>query len=198
MNIKSAEVNRKLVHLLSLVIPFIYYFTNKSIAVAFVSITFIILTSWDVLRLNNNNKIFSVINNIFLRKSEVKRLSGSFFFISACLIGVIFFGKYVFILSVCILIISDTFAALVGINYGKHKIYNKSLEGGLAFFITGLLVIILVNLLFNKPVLSISCLIALIVSTVAELYSYKLKINDNFLILVVFGCTYYFVNFFIM
>lgn len=198
MYIKSAEVNRKLVHLVSLVIPILYYFTSKSIAIIFISVVFVILTCWDIIRLNNNCKFFTVINNLFLRKSESKRLSGAFFFILACLIGVICFGKYVFILSVCILIISDTFAALAGINFGRHKIYNKSVEGSLAFFCSGLFVIILVNLIFNNSILNTACVVALIVTTLAELYASKLKINDNFLIIIVFSCIYYFVNYFIM
>ena len=64
-------------------------------------------------------------------------------------------------------------AALVGIKYGKTNLFNKTLEGSMAFFITTLIII---HLLIEIPIyLTIIC--SLII-TFVELLSFK-KINDN-------------------
>lgn len=191
MNFKSPEFTRKLVHLTSLIIPIIYYFVSKNTAIIALSILFITFAIWDIIRLKNSCAIISYCNKTFMRDKEKNKLSGAFYFTLACLLGVIFFSKYVFILSVTILVICDTIAALVGINWGKHKIYNKSLEGSIAFFIAGLIVIAVVNLIFNLPLINLTLLISLLITTLAELLSSKLRADDNLLIVLVFGVSYY-------
>ena len=74
--------------------------------------------------------------------------------------------------------ISDSFAAIVGLKYGKTKIYkNKSLEGSTAFFITSVVIII-----FFLPSLKIiSIFIIAFGATLAELFASH-RINDNLVV----------------
>ena len=77
--------------------------------------------------------------------------------------------------SLLVMSISDSFAAIIGIKYGKTKIYrDKSLEGSFAFLGATLII-----LSFFVPGLSIFKLALIsIVLTFVELFSFHL-FNDN-------------------
>ena len=81
-----------------------------------------------------------------LRKHEVNSkqitLSGATYVLIAALVTVIFFPKVFVILGIAVLIFGDIFAALIGRKFGKHKFLFKSLEGTLAFFVFGSLVML--------------------------------------------------------
>tara|TARA_B110000116_G_C16568725_1_gene460886 strand:- start:179 stop:445 length:267 start_codon:yes stop_codon:yes gene_type:complete len=74
--------------------------------------------------------------------------------------------------------ISDSFAAIIGLRYGKTKLYKKkSLEGSTAFFITSVAIII-----FFLPSLKIiSIFIIAFSATLAELFASH-RINDNLIV----------------
>jgi dolichol kinase len=71
-----------------------------------------------------------------------KNLNGATYVLLSALICVIIFPKVIFITAFSILIISDTFAALVGRRYGKRKFLAKSLEGTLTFFFSASIVVL--------------------------------------------------------
>ena len=80
--------------------------------------------------------------------------------------------------SLLIMTISDSFAAIIGIKYGKTKLYqNKSLEGSFSFFITAFIILVL---FIPNLYLFYLILISLAV-TIVELFSFH-KINDNLVI----------------
>ena len=55
---------------------------------------------------------------------------------------VLIFPKVFVITGFAVLILSDISAALIGRRYGKHKFLSKSLEGTLAFFVVGCIVVL--------------------------------------------------------
>ncbi|MGV3278591.1 diacylglycerol/polyprenol kinase family protein [Rickettsiales bacterium LUAb2] len=191
MNLLSPEITRKFVHLTSLIMPILYYFTNYQVMFIFLVIILLTITTWDLLRLYSNLPLAKYFQKLFLREKETKRFSGGFYFSLACLIALILFDKYVFILSVSILVICDTVAALIGINWGKHKLLDKSWEGTFAFFISGVIVVIVINFLLHLPLINFSLLIVILVTAIAELLANKVKIDDNLLIVITFGFFYY-------
>lgn len=81
-----------------------------------------------------------------LRKHEMdskkKNLSGATYVLLAATLVILFFPKLFVIPAIAVLIIGDIFAALIGRKFGKHKFLRKSLEGTLAFFVTGSIVIL--------------------------------------------------------
>jgi dolichol kinase len=81
-----------------------------------------------------------------LRSHEVdykkKNLNGATYVLLSALICVIVFPKVFVITSFSILIISDSMAALVGRKFGKHKLFSKSWEGTLAFFVSASIVVL--------------------------------------------------------
>ncbi|MEP7145761.1 MAG: phosphatidate cytidylyltransferase, partial [bacterium] len=85
--------------------------------------------------------------NKVLRFHEVKNnrpvYTGGTYLVLAYLICVLIFPKPIAITSMFIIIISDSAAAIFGKVYGKHFIGNKTIEGSLSFFISGVLIILL-------------------------------------------------------
>jgi dolichol kinase len=76
-----------------------------------------------------------------LREEERDTLMGSTYFLFSSILVILFFPKPIAIVSLLILILSDTAAALVGKVVGRIRIFGKTLEGSLAFFFTSLIIV---------------------------------------------------------
>ena len=74
---------------------------------------------------------------------------------------------------------ADPCASLAGHYFGQFKIYTKTLEGSIAFFIIASTILIF----FSTPYIDV--IIVSSICTIAELFSKKIKIDDNFLIPVI-------------
>ena len=109
-------------------------------------------------------------------EKEKNTLTGASYYLIGCLLTVYFIqDESIIMASLLIMSISDSFAAIIGIKYGKTKIYNnKSLEGSFSFLITTLII-----LNFFIPSLSIIKLICIAITvTLVELFSFH-RFNDN-------------------
>jgi len=141
------ELIRKLIHLISLSIPIIYYFIPTSTAAIILGILTAVALFMDLGRyfFPEFGKIFYKFFGFLLRKHEIdhekKNLNGATYVLLAAFLGVLIFPKVIFITAFSILIISDTSAALIGRKFGKIKFLRKSFEGTLAFFISASIVI---------------------------------------------------------
>jgi dolichol kinase len=142
------ELVRKLIHLISLSIPIIYYFIPRSTAILILGILTGLALFIDLGRYVSPS-IGTVFYNFFgflLRKHEVdtskRNLNGATYVLMSALICVIIFPKIIFVSAFSVLIISDSIAALVGRKFGKTKFLSKSLEGTIAFFVSAIIVIL--------------------------------------------------------
>ncbi|MDR1694709.1 MAG: hypothetical protein LBR70_05940 [Lactobacillaceae bacterium] len=186
------ELKRKLLHLSSLWIPVFIYLFPKNICIAVLGALLLGNIIIEYLNYKKNPVTRKYLGFVFLKLSrsfELKknqiRFSGSVFVLLASLFAVIFFYQNVAIISITIMLISDTVAALWGRAFGKIKIFDgKSVEGSLAFFTSAIITsIVLDNLLpFNY-----SIVIACITATFFEIYSKKLRLDDNLAITMSLG-----------
>tara|TARA_Y100001970_G_C14129415_1_gene800815 strand:- start:155 stop:739 length:585 start_codon:yes stop_codon:yes gene_type:complete len=171
----KGEFYRKLIHISSSIIPLSILYFSKEYILPYIILISILLPTLDYLRIDNNiiQKYYNILFNIVTRPSETRKLTGgSWVFIGSAL-TLILFPENIAIVSLLVMSLSDSAAALVGIKYGKTNLFNKTLEGSMAFFITTLIII---HLLIEIPIyLTIIC--SLII-TFVELLSFK-KINDN-------------------
>jgi dolichol kinase len=138
------EIRRKVMHTYPIIIPIGYYYVSKETALLIMLPICALYVFCDVFRHVHQGfkKIFDrIITTNFLREHEKYGLIGSSYFIFGALLSIIFFPKPVAIASLYILIICDATAAIVGTGWGRIRIFNKSLEGSLAFFISGMIVI---------------------------------------------------------
>mgnify|MGYP001369720483 CR=1 FL=1 len=146
-----------------------------------ITITFLIL---DILRIINT-RLKSLYNYFFItltRRSESKKITGaSYVFLSSSII-IFFFPNNIAVISLLIMTISDSLAALFGRIYGSIKIKNKTLEGSLAFFISSSIII-----LFSSSVNIYLGLMSALITTIVEIYS---PINDNLSVPLAFGLSY--------
>lgn len=187
------EIRRKLIHLSSIIYPLLYIFVNKNIIIIILLILFIIIILWDISRIINlfPENSFLHYTYSFLREKERvgKRFSGSFYFLLSSVIVVSLFPKNIAILSLLVLVVCDTIAALVGKKYGKHKILDKTLEGWISFNISGfILATIYMSILLNwNNYILIILLFSVFVSSIIELISDKIKVDDNLSISLTFA-----------
>ncbi len=179
----KAELARKGIHLSSLSIPVIYYFISRELALALLlPVTFSFLTV-DLLRYYHKPtaELFYKIFRFMLRKHEQderrKRLNGATHVLIAASLCVIIFPKIIVLTAFTILIVSDTFAALIGRRFGKHKFLSKSVEGSLAFFIFGIFVVLFTPKIDHSIVEIFIGIIGAAVGTVAEALPWN--IDDN-------------------
>jgi dolichol kinase len=179
----KAELARKGIHLSSLSIPIIYYFIERDLALALlVPITFAFLTV-DLLRYYHRPTadLFYKVFRFMLRKHEQdensKRLNGATHVLIAATLCVILFPKLIVLSAFSILIVSDSMAALIGRRFGKRKFLSKSAEGSVAFFVFGLVVVLLTpKAMYAFPEYLIGG-IAAAVGAVVEATSWR--IDDN-------------------
>ena len=109
-------------------------------------------------------------------EKETNTFTGATYYLIGCLIVMLLFkNQSIIIASLLTMSIADSFAAIIGIKYGKTKIYNnKSLEGSFIFFIISFFILIIFI-----PTLSIFlCVTIALTVTLVELFSFH-YINDN-------------------
>jgi dolichol kinase len=170
----------------SLVIPIGYAYVPKSSAMISLLAVTAFFVFFDIIRhhsrtiglIYENHLIGSVI-----RQGERSRLVGSsYFMIGACLC-VWLLDKPVAIVSLFVLIISDTMAAFAGTALGRIVLFgSKTLEGSAAFFLSALLIV------FVYPGVPFLWGVAgAVVATLVELL--PLRIDDNLLIPIAMGFT---------
>ncbi len=147
INFKS-ELLRKSIHFCSLSIPIIYNFISKETALSvLIPITIIsVIIDFGRYFIPPLNDAIQKVFGFLLRKHEVdskkKNLNGASYVFIAATITLWIFPKIIFITAFIMLIICDIAAALIGRKFGKHKFLSKSLEGTLAFFVFGIIVVL--------------------------------------------------------
>jgi len=177
MNFKN-EFYRKIIHLSSVIIPISYYYffsKEKILFIVFIiSFCFVII---EILRMNINflNQIFYKFFGFIIRKYERKKFTGATISFISCFFLILIFEKNIAIYAMLILCISDALAAIVGKRWGRNKIYNKSFEGSLAFFLVSILIGI-----FFLDINLIGLFFLSIIATIVELI--PSPINDNIIV----------------
>ena len=133
------EMKRKSVHLVAIVIPLGYCFLSQKFAITGVALATMGFIIFDFFKIKNRTfrkLVFRFLSDMF-RHKEVHYFTASAFILFSSLICILFFNRWVAVISITYIVIGDVFAAILGRLYGKHKVYgNRSLEGTLAFFLS--------------------------------------------------------------
>ncbi len=122
--------------------------------------------------------IYKLLGQV-IRDEEKHKLTGATNMLIAATLVVAFFDKEVAIYALTVLMVSDSFAALIGKRFGKIKFAGKTLEGSMAFAISAYLIFnyltsyYLFDLELNKTIL------AIVLATITEIFSKKIKLDDN-------------------
>jgi dolichol kinase len=177
------ELIRKSIHLTSIIIPIVYFFTPRSLALEIlIPLTFSFFIV-DISRYYSRplelwfNKTFGWLLRKHEYGKEHKRLNGATYVLLAGTIAVFIFPKLIAVTSFSVLILCDLTAALIGKRFGKHRLFKKSIEGTLAFLITGILIIILLPKIEYSPVEYVVCAAAVACGALVE--ALPIDIDDN-------------------
>lgn len=133
-----------------------------------------------------NPKIKILVANFFgrfLREEENNGqfvLSGASYMACGFLLTCLLFNKGLTINSWFVLIISDCFAAIVGLKYGSPLFNGKTLAGSISFFISAVFISILTYFIIGYRTTFIIIIISSFVVTIIEFFAKEIKINDNF------------------
>lgn len=177
------EIYRKLIHLSSLWMPVAIYQLERIQAVILFAFLLVVITFFEYVR-RKPGQIGRVVNTIFfpiLRQHEKRKgqYTGAAYVVLAALLCSIFFPKIIAVTALCIMLVCDTAASLVGRKWGKTPFFRKSLEGFMAFVVSGLVVMaVLHKMNFDFPTVAIG-MVAVIIAGCVELFSVKMKIDDN-------------------
>lgn len=190
-NLKK-ELYRKSIHLSSLWIPLFIYFVHPGVSIVFFSLLFV----GNVLIEYGNYKKYPWARRTFgslffrmLRNKETThgkfQVSGSLYVLLAAIACTLLFPQPVAVISLSVMLISDTSAALFGKAYGTRKLNkNKSLEGTVAFFLSALIVNMLCEPIYHFTYAGV---IACAAASFAEMFEDKLEVDDNLSIPLVVG-----------
>lgn len=208
MPLTKEEINRKLLHILSgTMIPAgIFYIpmiegSNKWIPVIILAVLSVGSVLLEYLRFNNKfiQNLFMSLGASMLRSHEDRSITGAtYIFLSALICSVLFINTpSISFMVICLFILGDAIAAIVGISIGRIKIGKKSLEGSIACFVLGLILFFFAfpNVPFLLKVWEgkiplVLILIASFTNTIFELFPIKLgkfEINDNLSVPVITG-----------
>jgi dolichol kinase len=173
------EVYRKLIHLSSLWMPVAIYFLAWETALAAFAAGMIMVLAYEIIR-RQNSRIAHLLERLLgpaLRPDEKERRfkpSGAIYVLTAAFLLTLLFPKPVAVTALAMVLTGDTAAALIGRKFGRRKIFDKSLEGTLAFFVTALATAaVLPGTAFAAATA------AALTAALVELVSKKVYIDDN-------------------
>jgi len=131
------EARRKAIHLSFLILPLDLLHawlpwprTRREFALLFAVLTAVAVTI-DVLRLHEQRvrRFFRQFLGELIREHEAFSLLGSTYLLLASLLAIEIFPQPVAAAALGYTVLGDSFGALVGRAYGRHRFFNKSLEG---------------------------------------------------------------------
>ena len=176
--IPKNEIMRKVIHLLSAIIPLSYLWLIKErpiMLLILVSMTsFALLVEFMRKSINHFSRWFHGLFHFMLRDNETKgQYTGATWLLIGWTITVMLFKMPIAVAALLFLSIGDSFAAIVGKLFPIIRIGNKTLSGTFSGFIVSFLFVLLVN----QSLLPIVILSGSIVAMVVELIPSRL--NDN-------------------
>jgi dolichol kinase len=189
------ELSRKAIHIAYSSTGFIYLLFGREIILILLSISVVLMVALDIGRAYSEyiQKFYHSIFKKILRQHELDNrkslFTGATYLVISTFFVVLVFPMPVAVTAIFIATYADTAAAIVGRLIGRIKIFDKTLEGSIAFFITGLIIILL------TPKVSIDSfeyqigIFSLIICSVIEVL--PIKIDDNLSLPLIFSVIYF-------
>lgn len=180
------ELARKGIHLMSLLIPVIYLQVDTSMALMLLvpatvlALIINMLMQWH----GPTRRVMMRFVGEMLRDHELDGnrlvLNGASWVLISATAMVALMPKVLGVTSFTILIISDTFAALIGRRWGRRRFLDKSVVGSMTFFLTAVMCVVVYAMMYALPWTFLAAGIAgAAVGTVTEAASVRLRVDDN-------------------
>jgi dolichol kinase len=146
MNIKD-EIVRKSIHILALIVPLSYYFFNRKIVLGIIVAGFVVAICVEVLRFHSSvfQEMFNGLLGKLLRDHETTEFTGSTYLLVGCFLTVLFYEKWIAMVSLLFLVVADALCAIAGQKWGKHTIWkDRSIEGSVVFLLSAVVCVLIV------------------------------------------------------
>jgi len=169
------EILRKMFHLMEVPVLLIYaftrYFWSEKVATLVLTGLFLLLMEIEYIRLETKIRIPDSFN--VFRAKEKDSVASSIFFVAATIMVFSVFDFSIAFTALMLTVFGDLASALVGIKFGKTKIFHqKTLEG----FLAGLVMNLLVGFLLMPDYPALYITMAFVASAVELLTG---KLDDN-------------------
>lgn len=182
------EIQRKAIHLGSSLFSLIYVLTDKPFMLKLMIPLVVFAVVVESLRqfVPPVQAFVQRWLGSILRVEEKRLFTGATYVAIGVLISVMLFPKPIAITVMLFLSVSDAFASLIGIKFGKTRFLGKSAAGSLAFLLTALIIVICVMPSDHRWIGVAGAFAA----TITEAISFRwreFKLDDNFSIPLVSG-----------
>lgn len=176
-----AEINRKLFHLCTAVIPLGCLLLPRTAVLWILGAAVAFALATELAR-HANSRVQALLRakiGFMVRHSEWQRLFGSTYLLIGALLSVWLFTRDIAVAVLLVLSVSDTFASLIGLRYGRSQFLGKSLAGSSAFFVTAFLVLWGCASRDSAAVAYVAALVATFAEALPTLRLGRLELNDN-------------------
>ncbi len=162
-----------------------YIIYTQTVALMIIGIVAVIFIALDITRFlhKQTNELLTVRIKSIFRKNEAKKFSSMTIFLVATFISILLFEKAIAITALVFLIFGDIFSKIFGLAFGRHKIFQKTLEGTLAYFGCMFICGYILYTTLNIPLFIL--ILGGISAPLVELFSFQL--NDNFTVSLISG-----------
>lgn len=184
---KKTEFYRKMIHFSLILLPLAYrYLVNydKRITLMVLISLLVIALIVEVFRIKHPTfkRLFLDVFGLMMRKREYHDFTSATYMLISVVICIVVFSADIAFVAIAFLAIGDTLAALVGIQFGKRKLFltDKSLEGSIACFVGSFIF----GLFFLNPLIAFSGALAASLAEAAPIW-----VDDNIKVPVISGIT---------
>lgn len=163
----------------------LYLYWPQRMLLVFVGSVALVFILIDVIRfiLRQANELLTIRINNFLKKGESRRFSSMTMFLVAAFIIVLVFKQDIAMAALTFLIFGDIFSKIFGLAFGRNKLFDKTVEGSVAYLGGVLICGYILYTGLHMPILMLTA--GAIAATLAEFV--PLGIDDNFTVGIVSG-----------
>lgn len=169
----------------SLLFLVFYFIFSQEVAVALIGIVTLCFIFLDLSRFvsRQTQELLTVRVKRIFRKGEEKKFSSMTIFLISTFVVVLLFEIEVAIITLVFLVFGDMFGKIFGLAYGRHKLFDKSFEGTLAYIGAVIICsyILYTTLDISFPVLIVGAVAAPFIEVL------PLGMDDNFTVPIIGG-----------
>ena len=169
----------------SLLFLLFYFVYSETVALTLIGIVSLCFIALDISRFlsRQTQELLTVKIKAIFRKGEESKFSSMTIFLISTFISILLFEIEIAIAAIVFLVFGDIFSKIFGLAYGRHKLFDKSVEGTLAYLGT---VLICGYFVYNIVDITLFVLITGgIAATISEFL--PLGMNDNFTVPIISG-----------
>jgi len=179
---------RTILRPLAAVFPLLYLFVDRKFMLIFIGSIALAFLLLDIVRLlSRKTNLFLFKTPLIFKQKEIRAFSSMSLFLVASFLAILLFPKEIAVLALVFLIFGDVFAKVIGMMFGKVRIFKKTLEGSIAYFLAA----VIFGMIF-QPYIGVGYLMLIVgalAAAIVELIPWG--IDDNISVALIAGAVMY-------